>query len=328
MRSCARISTDTRSSPAEKDNARLRRHSNAERSVAASIDSVLAQTYRAFEVIVVDDGSTDPSRAVLARYEPHVRVLMQANTGAGVARNRGVAEAKGELIAFLDADDLWDSRKLETMARLMVVHPRCVAAYHAVRLIGPTGQTLAESDAKSEYRYSGDALPGLILGRTNNSFSSSRAVVRRAAFIDAGGFPAGIRQAEDFALWLWLAVRGPIRYVVETLGSYRRHETSVSIEPDNELDRAYGRFRGLLGIREDIPRRHDRQLSRLYGDELLFAARTLRGFFRQKGVLAAAAHAYAVAADLAPHNLTLRGLAAWTRLRAPTQRHNRSSGRP
>src|SRR5262245_39908172 len=86
---------------------------NSAAYLPAAIDSVLAQTARDLEVIVVDDGSTDDTPDVVARYGPPVRGIRQANAGVAAARNRGIAEARGRYIAFLDADDTWEPVKLE-----------------------------------------------------------------------------------------------------------------------------------------------------------------------------------------------------------------------
>ncbi len=282
---------------------------NGERYLAASLESVLKQTYQHFEVIVVDDGSTDGSRALLATYEPRVRVIAQRNSGVSAARNLAAASAQGELIAFLDADDLWDDGKLAAMVDLMQAHPRCLAAYHSVRLIDAAGTITLASDAEDNRWMSGDVLLGLVLGRTSNCFSPSQAIVRRGAFISAGGFPLGIRQAEDYGLWLKLAAKGPILYLCAILGSYRRHAASVSIEANNGTGRAHGRFAALVSVRDEVASRPDEQLRRVFRDELLDAARTLGWFCRQQSDWAGAYGAYKVASELAPRDISLRLLA-------------------
>jgi glycosyltransferase involved in cell wall biosynthesis len=92
---------------------------NATKFLRSTLDSVLAQTLPALEVIVVDDGSTDDSAAIAESYGPPIRVIRQPNQGESVARNRGIAEAKGDWLAFLDADDWWLPEKLAEQAKLM-----------------------------------------------------------------------------------------------------------------------------------------------------------------------------------------------------------------
>ena len=106
---------------------------NAERFLAEAIDSVFAQTYRPIEVIVVDDGSTDGSAEVAARYGDRVRYIFQENQGHASARNRGIAEAKGDFLAFLDADDRWHPEKLKRQASVLADDPSvdlCYAKTH------------------------------------------------------------------------------------------------------------------------------------------------------------------------------------------------------
>src|SRR5581483_306102 len=89
---------------------------NAERYVAAAIESILAQTRKADEIIVIDDGSTDRTFEVLTRYEDNITLLRQDNTGPAIALNRAISAASGDMLAFLDADDLWAEEKLSLQA--------------------------------------------------------------------------------------------------------------------------------------------------------------------------------------------------------------------
>src|SRR4051812_26302017 len=97
---------------------------NSGRFVGQAVRSVLAQTYRPFEIVVVDDGSTDDTAGVLAGYRDGVRYVYQENRGPAAARNRGIAEAAGELVAFLDADDEWHPEKLSRQWEALSASPR------------------------------------------------------------------------------------------------------------------------------------------------------------------------------------------------------------
>jgi len=105
---------------------------NAGRYLAAALDSVLAQTYRDYEIIVVDDGSQDDSAAVADRY-PQVRYFYHEHSGISATRNLCLSKARGQLIAFLDADDLWDPEKLEKQVAYLDSHPDCQLVYTLVR---------------------------------------------------------------------------------------------------------------------------------------------------------------------------------------------------
>src|SRR5271156_470011 len=96
---------------------------NAERTLRASVESVLAQDFRDFEIIAVNDGSTDSTKAILATYAFQVQVIDQNNQGAPAARNAGVSAATGKLIAFPDADDLWRPDKLAQSVRAFELNP-------------------------------------------------------------------------------------------------------------------------------------------------------------------------------------------------------------
>ncbi|HSZ22548.1 MAG TPA: glycosyltransferase family A protein, partial [Candidatus Sulfotelmatobacter sp.] len=97
---------------------------NAERTLTATLDSALAQDFRDFEIVVVNDGSTDSTKAVLDMYAARVRVIDQSNRGVSAARNAGVRASSGQLIAFLDSDDLWSADKLTQSVRALTQNPK------------------------------------------------------------------------------------------------------------------------------------------------------------------------------------------------------------
>ena len=100
---------------------------NHGRFLREAIDSVLAQTYAPLEIIVVDDGSTDDTEQIVRSYGDRVRYIRQQNAGVGAARNNGIANARGEYVAFLDSDDLWLPEKLAVQVEYMRRHPECAA---------------------------------------------------------------------------------------------------------------------------------------------------------------------------------------------------------
>ena len=108
-----------------------------ERTIARAIESILAQTWPAAEIIVVDDGSRDDTRRVVERFGERVRCVTQANAGASAARNRGVREAKQPWVAFLDSDDHWRPQHLERIARAIRATDGRAALYFADLLLSP-----------------------------------------------------------------------------------------------------------------------------------------------------------------------------------------------
>lgn len=180
--------------------------------VGDAIESVLRQTAAPREVIVVDDGSADDTAAVVRRMGPLARYVRQDNAGPAAARNRGASLARGDWLAFLDADDLWLPEKLE---RQLAAAERDAAdaAFCAMIQHGPAGQRLV--------RYAGgtarcDLLPAMM--RTNVlSGGGSTLLVRRRTFTALGGFDGSVGGSEDRDLFIRLVDQYPIAYVREPL---------------------------------------------------------------------------------------------------------------
>ena len=192
-----------------------------------AINSALQQTYPVHEVIVVNDGSTDGTEAVLQRFatNPLVRSITTPNKGVAAARNRGIAAATGNFIAFLDGDDVWLSNKLTEQLPLFS-SPATLAVYSDMELFGSqSGSYRAFNTATF---YSGRILPQLI---RKNFVPTSTVVVRSEALKQSGlFFEDPVRQAiaEDYDLWLRLAVHGEYAYSDKMLVRYRCHETQSS----------------------------------------------------------------------------------------------------
>lgn len=150
---------------------------NGERYLGEALDSILAQTYRSLEIIVVDDGSTDRTPGVAARYGDRVRYVRQENGGPAAARNRGIDEARGNFLAFLDADDLWHNRKLALQTERFRARPGlgiCLA--HFKNFWAPE---LREEAKKFRSHPLAQPTPG---------YFSSSLIARRAVFDAVGRF--------------------------------------------------------------------------------------------------------------------------------------------
>lgn len=191
---------------------------NAERFIQESVDSALAQTHRDVEVIVVDDSSTDHTPARLREYGDRVHVLRKRNGGAAAARNAGANMARGEWLAFLDADDVWEPAKLERQLALAAAAPW---SYTNRINIGTRGD-VPELQSDVTVMHAGDVFMPLLL--EGNFMTSSSVMIRRDLFQALGGFTTSEKNAEDWDLWLRVAARHhPVAYCAEPLVRYRFH---------------------------------------------------------------------------------------------------------
>ncbi|MFC8435402.1 glycosyltransferase [Streptomyces sp. NPDC057253] len=204
---------------------------NTEKYIGACLASVLTQTHRELEVIVVDDGSTDGGAAIAERVaDERVRVERVANGGVGAARNRGLALARGEAVAFLDADDLWYPEKLAE--QVGVLRDRDVVAVGAVfqylsasgRRFGRAGQD-ARDAASQERMRRGGLMP----------FPISSLIARTDAVRAAGGFDESLPPVADLDLMARLALAGRVATVMRPLGAYRVHGDSMSAREPAEM---------------------------------------------------------------------------------------------
>jgi glycosyltransferase involved in cell wall biosynthesis len=237
---------------------------NAEAFLGETLDSVLAQTYPNLEIIVVDDGSTDATPHLLETYGDRICVLHQANAGQAAARNYGARKAHGELLAFLDSDDLWDPDKIARQVALLTRFPEALATYCDHRTIDEQGRLLASSAALSNPRPSGNILRTLLMGSCITT--PGLVLLRRRAFDIAGGFDETVlmRGHEDSALWLRLATQGSFVYSPRTLVSYRQHAQQATRRQHYWLHMARGRLHGLMAIRGIVQNSPDEDLKRLF----------------------------------------------------------------
>jgi hypothetical protein len=186
-----------------------------------ALQSVLAQTYRDYEVVVVDDGSTDDTEGALAHFRQHVRYLYKANGGVSSARNAGIREARGSLIAFLDSDDFWEKNFLEVTASYLAQHSDAAMVSTAWRT-QPSGHRWPPIKAPLLH---GRMLPRLIQTRL---VRTSAVVARRQALFEAGLFDETLEVAEDLDMWLKLARRHPTAFINVPLSWGRRHDERLS----------------------------------------------------------------------------------------------------
>jgi glycosyltransferase involved in cell wall biosynthesis len=197
---------------------------NAERFIAETIDSVLNQSYLDYEIILVDDGSTDRTTAICRRYAREypdkVRFFRQSNSGPGRARNLGIKMAVGRYIAFLDADDLWMPRKLEKQVRYMERQPPEVGMVYARAV------KFDENGVwKVPKRYQKRPVEGWVYWDIlrSNPVASPSVLVRKSCFETVGYFDESLDIIEDHDMWLRIAKKFRIAFVGEELCLYREH---------------------------------------------------------------------------------------------------------
>jgi len=213
--------------------------------VGTAIESVLAQTERDLELVVVDDGSTDETAQVVARYTDHrVRYLHQENSGPSAARNNGIRETTGEWVAFLDCDDRWLPRKLELQLARAAERPDAGLVYGSVVMGNERGMMQCTLPAVIE----GEVLEPLLFGNKVTG-SASSAMVRRDVLDRVGMFDERMHYAEDWDLWLRVAsaypfakVDEPIAYLLQRLGSHGSSADALRDASVALLDRAFNSY--------------------------------------------------------------------------------------
>jgi glycosyltransferase involved in cell wall biosynthesis len=223
---------------------------NAEQYIEEAIGSVQRQTVADWELVVVDDGSTDRTREIAARMaaaDSRIRLIEQRNAGPSKARDRGFAALRthAAYVAFLDADDVWESDALETLYAALDRKPNIGAGHGVARYIDEHGELVRMGEAES-YTRNRRAVVGdrvvewplgspttfavLVLG--NCIWTSGQVLLRRHAFAASGGYTPGIvpglRYAEDWDLWIRLASRTDLEFVDRPVVRYRQHDDAAS----------------------------------------------------------------------------------------------------
>ena len=200
--------------------------------VGDALESVFAQSYRPLEVIVVDDGSTDDTAAAVKKF-PQVIYVNQENGGPSRARNAGIKLARGEFIAFLDADDLWPQGKLHEQFELFRRHPNAGLVFGDMRIFSAQGQTqpsmFERYDLTENYFGNRETVVDAVDKLMHRNFIPTGTVMaRKSALAAAGLFAENRRLAEDWDLWLRMAIRFHIAYAAKVWELKRAHQENVS----------------------------------------------------------------------------------------------------
>jgi len=253
---------------------------NSAQYVTDAVDSVLSQSFGDFEVLVIDDGSTDETESVMRRYRTPVRYIRRQNGGVAAARNFGVSESRGRYVAFLDADDTWLPDKLELQIAALRANPHDRVCYTAFTIVASDLSPLGIVRSKRR----GHALEDLLL-RGNVVGSICTVLCERLLFEKAGGFDPALSQCADWDMWVRLAALTEFLYIDKPTVTYRQHGANMSrnaplLERDSllVLEKGFAMpevANSLLAKRRSAFARNDMVLAGTY-----FHARCYRDFFR------------------------------------------------
>ncbi len=232
---------------------------NSEQYICRAIDSVLGQTYSAYEIIVVDDGSVDGTSNVVAKYGDKIRYICQDNAGPGAARNTGINAAEGNWIAFLDADDEYLPHRLEYQVKLLKQNPGihwCAGNYK--KILGENIENVS-SDVNEdvEILVHSDYFAMTLAGKVS---WTGAMLISKDILLETGGFRTDIKISEDTDLWYRIAYKYPAigyvdnilsLYYIDTAGSLSRKRKDYGLEKDfvsshialAKANNAWGRFR-------------------------------------------------------------------------------------
>ncbi len=195
-----------------------------------TIDSVLAQDFTDFELIVVDDGSTDNTQGILNSYKEDIVILRQDNKGVSSARNKGIASASGQFIAFLDSDDLWLSQKLSVQVDFFNTNPDALICQTEEKWIR---NGIRVNPKKRHKKFSGDIFePSLYLCLV----SPSAVMIKRSLFEKTGMFDETLPACEDYDMWLRISCRYPV-YLIDTPLIIKRGGHADQLSRSSGLDR-------------------------------------------------------------------------------------------
>jgi len=193
---------------------------NSSRYIAEALDSVFEQTFKDFEVIVVDDGSTDDTRRIIENYPHQIKYFYQENGGPAKARNLGIRKSEGKYIAFLDADDLWLASKLEKQVAEFEKNPELGMVITENCLFDDAG-VYRDVVGKSNYLMHGDLVTNIFL---KSGVVTPTVMVRRDVFGEIGLFEETLRIGEDDNMWIRIAFHYPVGFVDEPLAKIRDHQ--------------------------------------------------------------------------------------------------------
>ncbi len=206
---------------------------NKEAGVATALRSLLSQTYQDFEVIVVDDGSTDGSVAIVETFnDQRIKLIQQQNAGVSAARNRGIAEATGEYVAFLDADDEWMPWFLEEIRTLQEAYPEC-KAQATNYIFNSNGKKSPTILRRIPFKGERGVLSNYfeVASYSHPPVWTSAVCIERKLLQEVGGFPVGVKAGEDLLVWARMAIHTQWAYSLKALAQYNFDQISIKEPP-------------------------------------------------------------------------------------------------
>ncbi len=248
-----------------------------------AIDSVLAQTYGDYEVIVVDDGSTDETHGVVARFASKIRYLYQPNKGVSSARNLALSQASGELIAYLDADDMWYPHKLERQVAFLDTHRECGLIHSDFTVIDETDRTIHVQLYQETQRKVPQGYCILDLLRRCH-IQTSTVVERRNCIERTDSFDTRLPVCQDYLRWILVAMEGfAFGYVDEALAMYRRRTESLFHGSPRRVCEDFAMVFEILLNEKSLERRCGRSATDIVRERLYTVRRDLAFLDRQEG---------------------------------------------